>query len=163
MERVFLAGTTTGTTWREELTERLVARGVEPGQIINPQLPPGVRYTVEHMAIEHRAKADPQTIVLIVVCPAKVDDTKLDSVSAANARDWLGPMTMYEVGKFANAYPDRTAVVLEWDAFTDGGRPRKILKGLSAELAGDFGMDCPPVFSTLQAAEDWIASRLTAK
>lgn len=159
MKRLFLAGTTTGTTWRAELIERLTERGVHPDQIVNPHLPRGVRYTPEHMAAERACKADPEVIVLILICPAVVDDTKLDSVAAADKSEWLGPISMFEIGKFAYSRTDRTAVVLEYEKFTEGKRPRKVLVGLSTELNEDFG-DGPPFFTSLASAEDWIVGQL---
>ena len=161
MKRVFLGGTTAGTTWRKELIERLTSRGVLPEQIVNPHLPPGVRWTPDHARLERDAKADPDTIVLIVICPAVVDDTKLDSVSAANQAEWLGPTSMFEIGKFAYSQPERTAIVLQYELFTEGGRPRKVLTNLATELNEDYSGK-PPFFATLAEAERWIVEQLAA-
>lgn len=162
MKRVFLGGTTTGTTWRQDLIERLIARGVRPDQIFNPHLPHGVHWTPDHMKAERACKDDPETIVLILICPAVVDDTKLDSVSAANKAEWLGPTSMFEIGKFAYSRPERTAIVLQYELFTDGKRPRKVLMGLATELREDYdGM--APYFESLADAEDWIVELLTGE
>lgn len=161
MNRVFLGGTTTGTTWRTELIERLIARGVREDQIVNPHLPAGVHWTPEHMLLERACKDDPDTIVLMVVCPAVVEDPTLDAAFAAYKRESLGPTSMYEVGKFAYSQPGRTAIVLQYELFTDGGRPRKVLKGLATELSEDFDGQ-PPFFATLADAEDWIVKQLAA-
>ncbi len=159
MQRVFLGGTTTGTTWRQELSERLIARGVRPDQIFNPHLPPGVRWTPRHMELERSCKDDPETIVLILICPAVVDSTKLDAVSAASKAEWLGPTSMYEIGKFAYSQGHRTAIVLEYQQFAEGGRPRKVLQGLTTEIREDFGGE-PPFFASRLDAEDWIVKQL---
>ena len=153
MKKVFLGGTTTGTTWRVDLTKRLVARGIdEDSQIINPHLPPGVPYTAERMEEERRAKNDPHTIVLIVVRPAVTKDP--------SRAELLGPISMYEIGRFAHSQPKRTAIVLQAELFTKGGRPRKVLEGLAAELCKEFG-GRPPYFASIEAAEDWIVAQLT--
>lgn len=162
MERVILLGTTTGTTWRQELIERLVKRGVPAERIINPHLPPGVRWTPAHMQEERAAKRDPDTIVFIYVCPAVVDDTKLDSVAAADKAEWLGPASMKEIGQYGWSAPERTAIVLDYPLFTDGKRPRKVLVGFEAEFLEDFGPDGPPYFRTMAAAEDWLVQQLAA-
>jgi hypothetical protein len=151
MRRVFLGGTTTGTTWRLELIKRLVARGVREDQIINPHLPAGVSWTPEHMRVERKHKDDLNTIVLIVLCPAVVDDP--------SRRELLGPTSMFEVGRFAYSAPGRTAIVLQPDLFKKGGRSREVLEGLITELRKDFG-GRPPYFATLEAAEDWLVKQL---
>lgn len=159
MERVFLAGTTTGTTWRSEVIERLLARGVREDQIVNPHLPRGVHYTAEHMQFERECKRDPHTIVLIFVCPAVVEDAQLDAESLRRKREMLGPISMFEIGKFAYSQPHRTAIVLDSQSFQEGARPRKVMEGLSYEVWEDFGGN-PPYFPSLAAAEDWIVSQL---
>jgi len=159
MKRVFLGGTTTGTIWRQELTERLIARGVHPDQIVNPHLPPGVRWTQAHMQIERSCKDDPETIVLILIQPAVVEGTKLDAVSAANKAEWLGPTSMFEIGKFAYSHPGRAAIVLEFELFAEGQRPRKVLEGLARELREDYN-GRPPYFASRLDAENWIVEQL---
>ncbi|MGF7229253.1 MAG: hypothetical protein ACQR33_04700 [Candidatus Saccharibacteria bacterium] len=158
MRRVFLAGTTTGTTWRAELTERLIARGVQQGQIVNPHLPRGVKYTSEHMRLERECKQDPHTIVLIFICPAVVD-AKPHPVPAAYREELLGPISMFEIGKFAYSQPERTAVVLDSESFTQGNRPRSVLEGLALEISQDFDGQ-PPFFASLTHAEDWLVAQL---
>lgn len=158
MKRVFLGGTTTGTTWRQELIERLVARGVRPDQIFNPHLPHGVSWTPAHMRMERECKADPNTIVLILICPAITEGTKPST--AIDKTEWLGPTSMFEVGKFAYSQPKRTAVVLQSELFRKGGRPRKVLEGLATELREDYS-GRPPYFASLDKAEDWIVRQLT--
>lgn len=159
MERVFLAGTTTGTTWRAALIARLMARGVRPEQVINPHLPRGIDYTQAHMLAEHAYKQDPYTIILIFICPAVVEDPKLDPVAAREKGEWLGPISMFEIGKFAYSQPHRTGVVLDYQSFTEGRRPRKVLEGLACELCEDYGGQ-QPYFPSLAEAEDWIVSQL---
>jgi hypothetical protein len=160
MKRVFLGGTTTQTTWRKELIARLIQRGVDPDQIINPHLPHGVPYTPEHMVAERTYKADQNTIVLIYLCPAVIDTSSLDAVAALDKRERLGPISMFEVGKFAYSQPHRTAVVLDYQLFQEGGRAREVLIGLARELYEDFN-GYPPYFSSPDRCEDWLVEMLT--
>jgi hypothetical protein len=159
MERVILLGTTAGTTWRRELIPRLVARGIRPDQIINPHLPRGVHYTPEHMKQERIWKDDPATLILIYICPAVLRDPPLDAEAAREKRERLGPITMYEIGKYGASQSHRTGVVLDFDHFTAGERPRKVLEGLARELREDHSGQ-PPYLADLVAGEDWIVSRL---
>lgn len=162
MKRVFLAGTTAGTTWRAELIERLLQRGVLPEQIFNPHLPKGVRWT-EHMQLEEDCQNDPETIILIFVCPAVVSQAKLDQNPGINKAEMLGPMSMVEIGRFGFAEPERTAVVLDSDSFTAGRRPREVLEGLKTKLRKRHADGAPQsCYETLAEAEDWIVSVLTA-
>jgi hypothetical protein len=150
MERVFLGGTTAGTTWRVGLIDRLQARGVRTEQIFNPHLPKGVPYTLEFMEEETRVKNDPNTIVLMHICPAnKNPDTN----------ELLGPISMYEIGRYGWTQPHRTAIVLGHELFTKS-RSKKVLQGIAAEFSNVFGTDNPPYFSSLPAAENWIVSQL---
>ncbi|HKX72951.1 MAG TPA: hypothetical protein VJM32_02990 [Candidatus Saccharimonadales bacterium] len=163
MERVILLGTAAGTGWRAEMIGRLVARGVALEKIVNPHLPPGIRWTPAHMKEEQRVKRDPQTIIFIYVCPAVVDVTKLDSVSAADKAEWLGPASMKEIGQYGWGAPQRTAIVLDYESFVDGGRPRKVLLGFVDEMNEDFEGSGPPYFATQAEAEDWIVGQLTGE
>jgi hypothetical protein len=163
MKSVILLGTTVGTTWRHELIKRLVACGVTRECIINPHLPHGVRWTSAHMEAEREVKHDPDTLVLIYVCPAAVSDTKLDAVAARDKFEWLGPTSMKEIGQYGWSTPERTAIVLDYELFTEGRRPRKVLMGFEAELIEDFGEDGPPYFKTLAAAEGWIVQQLVVQ
>ena len=160
MKRVFLAGTTTGTTWRQTVTEQLLTRGVAPEQIFNPHLPKGVSYTPEHMELERTVKRDSETIVLIYVCPAVMDEENLSPEVIRDKTERLGPISMFEIGKFAYAQPHRTAVVLDSEQFTPSKRPRKVLEGLAQELREDFHGQ-QPYFASLPEAISWIADQLT--
>lgn len=146
MQRVFLGGTTAGTTWRQELIERLVARGVrEEDQIVNPHLPKGVRYTTEHKFAERACKDDPGTIVLIHVCKG--------------SGDVIGAISMFETAKYAYGHGYRTAIVFDPSGFDKDSRSYRTLEGLRDELRSDFfGME--PYFDTLAKAEDWIVEQL---
>jgi hypothetical protein len=161
LKRVFLAGTTTGTTWRAELIERLVARGVHPDKIVNPHLPAGVHYTREHREAERACKHDPDTIVLVYICPAVVEDPTLDEETAAFKRELLGPISIWESCKFSYTQPHRTAVVFGISLFRPRKRPRGNLEDFARDLIEDFGGG-PPYFATLAEAEDWIVTQLTA-
>jgi hypothetical protein len=159
MERVFLGGTTTNTTWRQDLIERLMRRGIRSEQIINPHLPKGVKYTHEHMLAERAYKNDPNTIVLIHICRAVLDSKGADEAIIADKEERLGPISMFEIGKYAYSQPHRTAIVLDFASFTEGGRSRRVLEGLARELYDDFSGN-PPYFSSIDIAEEWVASML---
>lgn len=145
MRRVFLGGTTAGTTWRKELTERLIAQGVRPEQIVNPHLPPGVRYTKERMHEERACKDKPDTIVLVHICKAY--------------ENVIGTISTFEMAKYAYWYGARTAVVLDSSGFDINSRSYRTLEGLRDEMRNDLPGE-QPYFDTLAKAEDWIVEQL---
>lgn len=163
-ERVFLAGTTTNTTWREGVIRRLTARGVPNDMIYNPHLPKGVSYSVKHMLEEEavQRQKDPATIILIYICPAVVDDNGIHPAMAQLRRETLGPISMAEVGRYGWAEPQRTAIVFETNAFPQDCRAQKVLNKLTRQLLEDF-QGPQPYFYTLAAAEDWIVTQLLGK
>jgi hypothetical protein len=113
------------------------------------------------MEVERAHKRDPEMLVLVVLCLAVIDDTKLDSVAAKDKAEWLGPISMFEMAKFAYSQAHRTGVVLDTAGFTEGGRPLKVLRALRLELDEDF-QGKQPYFPTLAAAEDWLVSQLAS-
>jgi hypothetical protein len=148
MNSLILLGTTSSTTWRQGVIDRLTHEGVTPAQIRNPHLKRGESWTPKHMVIEDMYKNDPDTIVFIHVCRA--DDRQI-----------LGATTMYEIGYYANVFPHRTAVVLDAASFDSDSRAAKVLGKISRELRGRFPKG-PPLFDDLEAATLWSATQLTA-
>lgn len=152
MKRIFLGGAATGTVWREATISRLISLGVSPDAIVNPHLPPGVHYTPGHKRWERSIKNDPDTIVLIYICRAAVVDQ--------SRAELIGPISMYEIGRYAYSAPERTAVVLDYGTFSEGGRSRRNLEGIDEELRLAFN-DKQPYFPTLALATEWAASELS--
>ncbi len=162
MRQVFLGGTTSGTTWRAELIERLVKRGVKPEQIINPHLPPGEPWTQWDQQREEDQKRDPNTIVLIYVCPLVAESRPDEHPDVTQYKSQLlGPTSMFEIGKYAYSHPERTAVVLDLAKFDEASRARKVLTGIARELSLDFH-GRQPYFRSLEEAEEWLMYQLTA-
>jgi hypothetical protein len=157
-QRVILCGTTAGTTWRTTMIEHLIRRGVRPDQIVNPHLPPGVKYTPEHQLAERQCKAHSGTLVLVYICPATITQAGLSPEEAAYRSELLGPTSMFEIGKFAYSQPHRTGVVFDVRLFRRK-RPLLVVEGLARELREDFGGQ-PPYLPSLDAAEEWIVSQL---
>lgn len=162
MEHVILLGTTKSTTWRDDLIERLKARGVDDGRIINPHLPKGVPYTREDMQREDAYKEDPGTLVFIYLCPAVVTDPSLDAEAARHEAEMLGALTMYEMGEYVHSQPQRTGALLAVNQFTEGRRPHKVVAGLADRHRRKFDGQ-PPYLPDWQSADDWIVSRLTGR
>lgn len=175
MQRVILCGTTAGTNstpatdWRRTLTEKLVARGVQPEAIINPYLPSGTSYSQVHADNEEALKADPETIIVICITPGvpKPDrmarklgvsiDELTQEMFVAEAES-LGPVTMLEMGEHLRADPERTAVFLDIDKFAQNGRPRKLLGMFLRKYAKPPYQRAP--FASMQLLEDWVVEQL---
>lgn len=158
--RVLLLGTTAGTTWRKELTAELIGRGVHESQIIDTHH--SGRYDKSQRELERRAKRDSHTLALVYVCPAAPRDDGPSPDLAAFKRELLGPITMFEMGKMAYWQPWRLGIVLDYQQFTDGKRPQKVLQAISAELHEDFGGGMPNLHN-LGMAADWIVRRLVKR
>lgn len=146
LERVFLGGTTAGTTWRQEVIAKLLARGVTEEQIFNPHLPKGTPYTQGRKDEERRVKDDPTTLVLIHICKGR--------------GDIIGAISTFEMGKHAYRDECRTIIVVDSSGFESGSRSQRTLEGLDKELQDDFSGQ-PPYAATLDEAIDWIVEQLT--
>lgn len=94
--------------------------------------------------------------MLIHICHPVVEGNDPDAVERA---ELLGPISMFEAGKFAYGYPERTAVVMDPSGFTPEWRAQKVLQGLAAEMREDFAGQ-QPYFDSLDSAERWIVERL---
>jgi len=161
VNRIYLGGTTTGTSWRQELSGRMMQRGVAAERITNPQLIEGGTYTSEHREIERNYKRDPSTIVLMYFCPA-AEEAGLTAKAQLDKSEYLSLTSVFDAAKFAYSQPHRTAVVFDYEFFTLGRGPRLALQALADELREDFG-GRPPYFSSLDEAEDWSVERLIHK
>lgn len=158
-QRVCLAGTTTGTTWRQEVSQRLQSRGVRPDQIVSlpvfKTVPPSKDRRDPGVIIQ-----DPSTILLFYVCPRVLASPPKDSKVAKLEAELLNPVTMFKIGAFSMGKPQRTAVVFERN-FTSNGPAHQSLDEIRRHIVGRYGQPGPPYFETLWQAEDWIVTHLT--
>ena len=155
MRRIFLAGTTAGTTWRESVKEELHDRGVPDDAIFDPRLSPGQNYTQEVIEREFVIKDDPGTIVLIHICPGIVSDNRLTPAERQDRAERLGGMTEYELGHYPWVHSHRTAVFIDLDAYDPHRRSHRVLSGQMSHITRAFGETGPPLFPSLDAALVW--------
>lgn len=163
MDTVFLGGTTTGTTWRQKMTELLLDRGVTPSNIFNPHKPKGSGWTEADVRAELDCKNNKRTIILMHICPAVPDVDKYPEGTELRETmsQMLGPLSMFEMGKHLGLTPERVVFVLDGSLFT-ARRSAKIINIIADDIRETFlqlGIE-PRVYKMLEEAADWIAPQL---
>jgi hypothetical protein len=160
MKRVILRGTTTGTMWQQEFIGDLLRAGVRGEQIFYPHLSHGVRYTDEHKKREIAYKNDPETLIVVYICPAIIPPGETDPIDRAIRTERIDAIAIYEAARYAYSAPQRTAVVFDYKKFTAHGPSYRILEDLTNELFDTFNGQ-PPYFPGLNAVKRWVISQLT--
>ena len=136
---VFLGGTCGNNEWRVGLIARLIARGVPAEALFNPVVKD---WNTAAQANEDRAKVEAGSMLYYLGDPQQPEN-HVSFYSLLEAA-----MGLYDA-------PERTVVV-----FDSTGMPKQFAKA-TAKAFADLRKRFPdaPIFDSLAAAEDWIASR----
>src|SRR5687767_6108231 len=128
------------------MIDRLTDRGLDAAKIHNPHLPKGVPYDMAARRAESRLIQQPDTLVVIHVCPSP--KYPLD-------KQLLGANTMKEIGRYGWSRPERTGIVLDVEGFSEARRLQLDLQMLAEELAETFGDD-GPLKRDFAHLDDWV-------
>lgn len=146
--RVFLGGTCGNNPWREKLLEQLSARRVGTAGFFNPMVRAGGwNADIQFLEDQHRNSCDHEVFFIG------------DPMEHRSGDDQISPYSMAEALVALHADPDRTMVTFD---YTD-------LVGHGLDATKKFEMDIrkafpsAKIFSSLGAAEEWLAMRYGAK
>ena len=167
-KRVFLGGTTKGTTWRDELMAAGIEAGVDPGAFFDPRISKnldhpiladynGKGYPPEWAVYEREVKSDPKTLLFFDLCPGQKTFPDLSTEEANRRNEVVGLTTIWEIPWAIIDRPGGVAVVFSHQLFQTGAGQR--ISNLADDLRERFDGQ-PPYFEDRSKAWAWLFERL---
>ena len=169
-KRVFMGGTTKGTSWRDDLTAAGVAEGISAEAFFNPTISKnldhpvlagykqGDGYPAEWAAYEQGVKNDPETIDLFDLCPGEKTYPGLSYAETVAKNEVVGMTTIWEIPWSIQDKPGGVAVLFSYSLFQSASI-RNRFHNMALSLKQRFN-GLPPYFEDRPTMWRWVFDQL---